>query len=92
MESGKVKGCLSNREIMDALADVNISPEQLEKLYDKLEANGIEIVEDSLEDVIEDISYDSGSDDIRKSHAALPRVTRAPRRGSVTLIFVWWSV
>ena len=64
VESGKVKGCLSNREIMDALADVNISPEQLEKLYDKLEANGIQLVEDSLEDVIEDISYDSGSDDI----------------------------
>ena len=52
VESGKSKGSLSNREIMDTLADVSISPEQLEKLYDKLEANGIEIVEDSLDDVI----------------------------------------
>ena len=64
VESGKSKGSLSNREIMDTLADVSISPEQLEKLYDKLEANGIEIVEDSLEDVIEDMSSDTGSDEI----------------------------
>ncbi len=64
VESGKSKGSLSNREIMDTLADVNISPEQLEKLYDKLEANGIEIVEDSLEDVIEDMSSDTGSDEV----------------------------
>ena len=42
VESGKAKGSLSNREIIDTLADVNISAEQLEKLYDKLEANGIE--------------------------------------------------
>ena len=64
VESGKSKGSLSNREIMDTLADVSISPEQLEKLYDKLEANGIEIVEDSLDDVIEDISTDSSNDEI----------------------------
>ena len=32
VESGKSKGCLTNREIMDTLADVSIRPEQLEKL------------------------------------------------------------
>ena len=45
-------------------ADVNISPEQLEKLYDRLEANGIEIVEDSMEDVIEDMSADTSNDEV----------------------------
>ena len=64
VESGKAKGSLSNREIMDTLADVNISPEQLEKLYDRLEANGIEIVEDSMEDVIEDMSADTSNDEV----------------------------
>ncbi len=49
-EKGKEKGSLSNQEILDALAEINFSPEQLEKLYDKLEANGIQIVEDSVEE------------------------------------------
>ncbi|MBQ9901928.1 MAG: RNA polymerase sigma factor RpoD [Clostridia bacterium] len=50
VETGREKGSLSNQEILDALSEINFSPEQLEKLYEKLEANGIEIVEDSLED------------------------------------------
>ncbi len=50
VEKGKAKGNLSNQEILDALSEINFSPEQLEKLYDKLEANGIEILEDSVED------------------------------------------
>lgn len=50
VEKGKANGSLSNREILDALTEINFSPEQIEKLYDKLEANGIEIVEDSVED------------------------------------------
>ena len=50
VEKGKAKGSLSNQEILDALAEINFSPEQLEKLYDKLENNGIEIVEDSVSD------------------------------------------
>ena len=50
VEKGKQKGCLSNQEILDALSELNFSPEQLEKLYDKLEINGIEIVEDSIGD------------------------------------------
>ena len=59
VEKGKEKGSLSNQEILDALAEFNFSPEQLEKLYDKLEANGIEIVEDSVDSVsLEDLSSD----------------------------------
>ena len=63
IERGKDKGKLSNQEILDALAELNVRPEQmeklLEKLYDKLETNGIEIVEDSAEDVsLETLSSD----------------------------------
>ncbi len=55
MELGKSKGSLSNREIMDILDEVALDPEQIEKLYDLLEEQGIEIIEDSAED-IEDLS------------------------------------
>lgn len=47
-EQGKAKGSLTSQEIMDALNEVNWSPEQVEKLYDKFEANGIEIVEEDI--------------------------------------------
>ena len=55
MELGKSKGSLTNREIMDILDEVSLDPEQIEKLYDLLEEQGIEIIEDSADD-IEDIS------------------------------------
>lgn len=64
IEKGKEKGSLSNQEILDALTEINFSPEQLEKFYDKLEANGIEIVEDSVEDV--------GLDDLSSEDESLP--------------------
>ncbi|MBR4087542.1 MAG: RNA polymerase sigma factor RpoD [Clostridia bacterium] len=55
LELGKSKGSLTNREIMDILDEVSLEPEQIEKLYDLLEEQGIEIIEDSADD-IEDIS------------------------------------
>ncbi len=55
MDLGKSKGSLSNREIMDILDEVALEPEQIEKLYDLLEEQGIEIIEDSADD-IEDLS------------------------------------
>jgi len=51
LETGKQKGSLTNQEIMDALLDMEVEPEQLESLYDKLEASGIEIIEDQPEDI-----------------------------------------
>ena len=57
IERGKEKGRLGNQEILDTLSELNFTPEQLERLYDKLEANGIEIVEDSVDDVsLEELS------------------------------------
>ena len=38
LEQGKQKGSLSNQEILDAIGEIEFSPEQLEKLYDGLEA------------------------------------------------------
>ncbi|MDD6800295.1 MAG: sigma-70 family RNA polymerase sigma factor, partial [Firmicutes bacterium] len=43
VEKGKAKGTLSNSEIMEALEDVDYDIEQIEKLYETLESNGIEV-------------------------------------------------
>ena len=46
MEFGKGKGRLSTKEILDALGELDFDPEQIEKFYDTLESQGVEIVED----------------------------------------------
>ena len=43
LEKGKAKGSLKNSEIMELLEDVEYESEQLEKLYDLLEASGVDI-------------------------------------------------
>ena len=44
IERGKSKGSLSNNEIMEALDELDMSLEQIEKFYEKLQAEGIEVV------------------------------------------------
>ena len=46
----KAKGNITNQDILDAIGEMDIDPEHLEKLYDALEQAGIEIVETDLED------------------------------------------
>ena len=46
IEMGKSKGHLSTKEILDALGEMDFDPEHVEKFYDTLENQGIEIVED----------------------------------------------
>ncbi len=59
IELGKSKGSLTNQEIMDAIGEIDIVPEQMERFYDKLEQQGIEIIEDVVEDItIENVSFD----------------------------------
>ena len=65
---GKAKGNITNQDILDAIQEMDIDPEQLEKLYDALEQAGIEIVETDIE---EDLSLEglniteNGDDDPR---------------------------
>ncbi len=51
VELGKAKGSLTNREIMDAIDEVALDAEHMEKLYDMLEEQGIEINEDVMDDI-----------------------------------------
>ncbi|MFS8627978.1 MAG: RNA polymerase sigma factor RpoD [Limnochordales bacterium] len=55
VERGKQQGSLTYREIMDALQDAELSPEQIDEIYDRLARLGVDIVADAgdLEPVAE---------------------------------------
>ncbi len=44
IEKGKKSGSLTYKEIMDELDDIELSPEQIEKIYEVLESMGVEII------------------------------------------------
>ena len=54
LELGTSKGQLSTKEILDALGELDFDPEQIEKFYDTLESQGVEIVEDFDDITIDD--------------------------------------
>lgn len=62
LELGKQKGQLNNQDILDAIGEIDFDPEQLEKLYDNLEQQGIEIVEGMGDIKIDDIDLGEGKD------------------------------
>lgn len=59
LETGKQKGSLSNKEILYALDDIALEPEEMEHFYDALEEAGVEVVEDNLEDDLADINVEA---------------------------------
>lgn len=46
MEKGKKSGVLTYKEIMDILEEVELSTDQIEKVYELLESFGIEVIND----------------------------------------------
>ena len=54
IELGKKRGVLSYKDIMDKLAEIHMEPAQMEKIYELLEAQGIEVVE-NLERELDEI-------------------------------------
>ncbi|HEX3016835.1 MAG TPA: RNA polymerase sigma factor RpoD [Caproicibacter sp.] len=71
IEQGKSKGQLSTKEILDALGELDFDPEQIEKFYDTLEAQGVEIVEDFGDEPLEDIDFDSQTEETEDLETAL---------------------
>ena len=68
IERGKKNGKLTTREISDALEELDFDVEELEKLYDTLESNTIEVIEDLEPDLDIDISgIDLSADDDAES-------------------------
>lgn len=69
IEKGKKKGVLTFKEISDAFKDIEVTPEEIERLYDIFEKESIELVEDldkELEEIevskeeLEDLSVPEG--------------------------------
>ena len=69
IEKGKKKGVLTFKEISDAFEDIEVTPEEIERLYDIFEKESIELVEDldkELEEIevskeeLEDLSVPEG--------------------------------
>ncbi len=57
LDKGKKKGILSYKEIMDALEEIEMDSEQIEKIYESIENMGIEIVGD-MEQELEEIQLE----------------------------------
>ncbi len=57
IEKGKKSGSLTYKEIMDELEEIDLSPEQIEKIYEVLESMGIDVIGDmsNEEEVEEDL-------------------------------------
>ena len=69
IEKGKKKGVLTFKEISDGFEDIEVTPEEIERLYDIFEKESIELVEDldkELEEIevskeeLEDLSVPEG--------------------------------
>ena len=69
IEKGKAKEVLTHNDILQCFADTEFTPEEMETIYDALEKEGIEIIEDmdkELEDIevsqeeLEDLSVPEG--------------------------------
>ena len=55
VELGRSKGKLTAQEIMDAMEHFDFDPEQMDKLYEQLEANSIEVVDDFVTEELENL-------------------------------------
>ena len=64
IEKGKAAGKLSAHEIDSVILEMDIDIEELDKLYESIESNNIEIVDDLSEEMLDALSFDS---DIGKS-------------------------
>ncbi|KOF55745.1 RNA polymerase sigma factor RpoD [Clostridium guangxiense] len=58
IDKGKKKGSLTYKEIIDELEEVDLSPEQIEKIYEVLESVGIEVIGDMNEVEVEEEDLD----------------------------------
>ena len=77
IDLGKQKGQLTNQDILDAIGEADFDPEKLEKLYETLEQQGIEIIEDMGDIKIDDLdlSFEEGKSDENGIPAAESGIT-----------------
>jgi len=54
INKGKKKGTLTYKEIMDTLQNIELSPEQIDEIYEVFNQCGIEIINDPIKDMLKD--------------------------------------
>ena len=59
IDLGKVKGVVKYQEIVDALEDVQLKPEQVERLYESLEEQNVDVIDDDIEKEVSKAAEDS---------------------------------
>ena len=57
VELGRTKGKLTAQEIMDSMEQFDFDPEQMDKLYEQLEANNIQVIDDFANVSLEDLDF-----------------------------------
>ncbi|WP_425446090.1 RNA polymerase sigma factor RpoD [Dethiothermospora halolimnae] len=72
IEKGKKQGMLSYKEIMDALEDIDLSSDEIDDIYQRLEDMGIEIVGDK-DDVKNSEDDEEEEIDISKEDLSVPK-------------------
>lgn len=65
LDRGKVHGKLTTQEITDALEELDFDLEQMDKLYESLEANSIEVIEDFTPDL--NIEFDTATPEVAEA-------------------------
>ncbi len=63
VELGRSKGKLTDQEIMDAMESFDFDPEQMDKLYEMLEANHIQVVDEFANLPLEDLELGTEGQD-----------------------------
>ncbi|MDP4176718.1 MAG: RNA polymerase sigma factor RpoD [Bacillota bacterium] len=58
IDKGKKSGTLTYKEIMDELEEIDLNPEQIEKIYEVLESMGIDVIGDIQETEVQEEDLD----------------------------------
>jgi len=70
IEKGKSKGSLSSNEIMEMLQDEDYDIDRIEKLYEKLESNGIEVMsyikDEEFQEIENEVEHLESAEDMEK--------------------------
>ena len=92
VEKGKATGKLTTQDIDAAMIEMNLDVEELDKLYETLEANNIEVVDDISSDAIENVdvdipnAHDSGAGDDQGANVDDPVKVYLKEIGRVPLL------
>ncbi|MBQ6705945.1 MAG: RNA polymerase sigma factor RpoD [Clostridia bacterium] len=76
IETGKVKGKLTTQEIMDAMEEMDFDPDQMDKLYETLEGQNIEIIDEFEVDNLDDLTFagDTAADNASSEDAGAEQI------------------